>query len=175
MSNSLARTEPDVNRRGRSSGAVPVFDRLAELEKRVLAMDKPHLEKQEYERPAFAVALSPGASPVPVSVVRTMDDFESRLPQLIENEVNARFQQMTATLQREVEETNIRAIETFVKNVQAKLVQRISLLEANMNKQAQTMSELSECSRRTEDSLLRLISGVERLARELPARIQARS
>jgi hypothetical protein len=82
---------------------------------------------------------------------------------------------MTATLQREVEETNLRAIETFVQHVQAKLVQRISLLEANMNKQAQAMSDLRECSRRTEDNLVLLISGVEKLARELPARVQARS
>jgi hypothetical protein len=127
--------------------------KLAELEKRVLEMDHP-------SRPA-------GPSS------RSLSEFEARLPQLIEREVNARFQQMTATLQREVEETNIHAIEVFVKNVQAKLVQRISLLEANMNKQAQAMTELRECSQRTEDNLVRLISGVEKLARELPARIEA--
>jgi len=168
MSTSLARPERDIQQR--SSGVSPVFERLVELEQRVLAMDKQVL-------PVARAKDHPEAQPLRqnVSGIRTLDDFEARLPQLIEKEVNARFQQMTATLQREVEETNIRAIETFVKNVQSKLVQRISLLEANMNKQAQTMCELRECSRRTEDNLVRLISGVEKLARELPARIPARS
>jgi hypothetical protein len=131
--------------------------KLAELEMRVLAMDE--------NRAGSHSALVPAS--------RSLGDFEARLPQLIEREVNARFQQMTATLQREVEETNIRAIEVFVKNVQAKLVSRISLLEANMNKQAEAMSELRESSQRTEENLVRLISGVEKLARELPARIEA--
>jgi len=179
MSNSLARTEPDIHGRGRSYGAVPVFDRLAELEKRVLAMDKHTESRMPLISPPEAgenhIAPLGNVPAVRMTALKTLDDFEARLPQLIENEVTARFQQMTATLQREVEETNIRAIENFVKNVQSKLVQRISLLEANMNKQAQTMIELRECSRRTEDNLIRLISGVERLARELPARMRARS
>jgi hypothetical protein len=158
MNTSLALNDPGYQTRRSFPGEMPVVEnavdlKLAELEKRVLAMDHP--------------------SRITSPSTRTLSDFEARLPQLIEREVNARFQQMTATLQREVEETNIHAIEVFVKSVQTKLVHRISLLEANMNKQAQSMTELRECSQRTEDNLVRLISGVEKLSRELPARIEA--
>ncbi len=166
MNTGVARREPEVQGRDRSSESNSVPDRIAELEQRVLAMDR-----QGSGKPAYSTA-SPRGN---VSVIRTVDDFESRLPQLIEQEVTARFQQMAATLQRVVEETNINEIEVFVKNVQTKLIQRISLLEANMNKQAEAMCELRACSQRTDDNLVRLISGVEKLARELPARLAARS
>jgi hypothetical protein len=178
MSTSLARTELDTQGRSRSAGADPVFARIAELEKRVLAMDDDATSRgtravraiDAVEKPSSRSG-APGSGKV--SVIRTVSEFEALLPQLIEDAVNTRFQKMTATLQREVEETNIRAIETFVQNVQAKLTQRISLLEANMNKQAETMSELRECSQRTENNLIRLISGVEKLARELPKALPA--
>jgi tetratricopeptide (TPR) repeat protein len=105
--------------------------------------------------------------------VRSVTDLESRLPEMIERAVAERFQQMAGRLQQEIEEAHVRTLETFVKNIQVKLLQRVSALEQDMAKQADSMHQLRECSQRTEDNLSRLITGVDKLAQELPKRLQA--
>ena len=84
-----------------------------------------------------------------------------------------RFQSMAGKLQEEIEEQHVRTLETFVKNIQVKLVQRVSVLEQNMQHQAEAMLQLREYNQRTEDNLSRLISGVDKLAHELPKRLSA--
>jgi cytochrome c-type biogenesis protein CcmH/NrfG len=106
-----------------------------------------------------------------VALGRTVQDLEARLPQLIEEAVTSRFQQMAGKLHQEIEDTHVRTLETFVKNIQVKLVQRVAALETDMSKQAEAMMQLREYSARTEDNLGRLISGVDRLAKELPQRL----
>jgi tetratricopeptide (TPR) repeat protein len=100
-------------------------------------------------------------------------EIEARLPQMIEEAVTSRFQNMATRLQQEIEETHLRTLETFVKNIQVKLVQRVSVLETDMARQAEAMNQLREYSQRTEDNLSRLISGVDKLAQELPKRLAA--
>jgi cytochrome c-type biogenesis protein CcmH/NrfG len=104
---------------------------------------------------------------------RSMQDLEARLPQMIEQAVTSRFQQMAGKLQKEIEDTHVRTLETFVKNIQVKLVQRVAALETDMTKQAEAMKQLREYSERTEDNLSRLITGVDKLAQDLPRRLQA--
>jgi len=101
--------------------------------------------------------------------------MEARLPQLIEEAVSRRFQSMAGKLQGEIEEQHVRTLETFVKNIQVKLVQRVSILEQNMSRQVEAMHELREYNQRTEDNLSRLISGVDKLAHELPKRLAAQT
>jgi thioredoxin-like negative regulator of GroEL len=108
-----------------------------------------------------------------VAVERTVSDLEARLPQMIEEAVTKRFHNMASRLQQEIEETHVRTLETFVKNIQVKLVQRVSALETDMARQADAMNQLREYSQRTEDNLSRLITGVDKLAQELPRRLQA--
>jgi len=98
-----------------------------------------------------------------------VDELEAELPRLIEEQVALRIQQMTATLQQELETAHVRALEAFVQDVNVKLVKRISALETNITSQGEAMSELRGHLRRTEDNLVRLITGVERLTRDLPA------
>jgi tetratricopeptide (TPR) repeat protein len=99
--------------------------------------------------------------------------MEARLPQMIEEAVTKRFQSMAGKLQEEIEEQHVRTLETFVKNIQTKLVQRVSVLEQNMTQQAEAMQQLREYNQRTEDNLGRLLSGVDKLATELPKRLAA--
>jgi TolA-binding protein len=106
-----------------------------------------------------------------VALGRSVQELEARLPQLIEEAVTSRFQQMAGKLQQDIEDTHIRTLETFVKNIQVKLVQRVTALETDMSKQAEAMQQLREYSARTEDNLGRLITGVDRLAKELPQRL----
>ncbi len=67
-----------------------------------------------------------------------MNDLEARLPQLIEEAVTTRFHNMASKLQQEIEETHVRTLETFVKNIQVKLVQRVSALETDMSEAGRT-------------------------------------
>ena len=101
------------------------------------------------------------------------DTLEARLPELIEEAVARRFQQVSGKLRQEIEETHARALEGFVRSVQVKLIQRIAALESDMSKQVETMSQIRQDSQRTEENLNRLIVGVDKLARELPRRLAA--
>jgi DNA-binding NarL/FixJ family response regulator len=161
-----------------AEGIRPILDRLDEIENRVVEMEtgeapvpgnvRGWLNNQMAD--TFGDSRSPGRE---VALGRTLNDLEARLPQLIEEAVTSRFHNMASKLQQEIEETHVRTLETFVKNIQVKLVQRVSALETDMSKQAEAMGQLREYSQRTEDNLSRLISGVDKLAQELPKRLAA--
>jgi DNA-binding NarL/FixJ family response regulator len=161
-----------------AEGIRPILDRLDEIECRIGDMEtgeapvpgnvRGWLNNQIAD--TFGESRSPGRD---VALGRSLSDLEARLPQLIEEAVTTRFHNMASKLQQEIEETHVRTLETFVKNIQVKLVQRVSALETDMSKQAEAMSQLREYSQRTEDNLSRLISGVDKLAQELPKRLAA--
>ena len=155
-----------------ADGIKPILDRLDDIENRVGGMEVGELpvpnDVRGWLNSQMADTFRPGGE---VALGRTVQDLESRLPRLIEEAVTTRFNQMAGKLQEEIEETHIRTLETFVKNIQVKLVQRVSALEIDMGKQAEAMQQLREYSQRTEDNLGRLISGVDRLAVELPKRL----
>jgi DNA-binding NarL/FixJ family response regulator len=161
-----------------AEGIRPILDRLDEIEGRIGDMEtgeapvpgnvRGWLNNQIAD--TFGDSRSPGRD---VALGRSLTDLEARLPQLIEEAVTTRFHNMASKLQQEIEETHVRTLETFVKNIQVKLVQRVSALETDMSKQAEAMSQLREYSQRTEDNLSRLISGVDKLAQELPKRLAA--
>jgi DNA-binding NarL/FixJ family response regulator/TolA-binding protein len=147
-----------------ADGIRPILDRLDEIEGRVGDMES-------------------GEAPVPGDVRgwlsnQIADTFEdSRRPPsrevALEKSVSNRFHNMASKLQEEIEETHVRTLEAFVKNIQVKLVKRVSALETDLSKQAAAMHELREYSQRTEDNLSRLITGVDKLAQELPKRLAA--
>jgi DNA-binding NarL/FixJ family response regulator/TolA-binding protein len=161
-----------------ADGIRPILDRLDEIEGRVGEMETGDAPVPSNVRnwlsTQIADTFQDRRSPTrDVALGRTASDLEARLPQLIEEAVTARFHNMASKLQQEIEETHVRTLETFVKNIQVKLVQRVSALETDMSKQAEAMNQLREYSQRTEDNLSRLITGVDKLAQELPKRLQA--
>ncbi len=161
-----------------ADGIRPILDRLDEIEGRVGEMETGDAPVPSNVRGWLNTQMAdtfenPRAATREVALGRTAGDLEARLPQLIEDAVTARFHNMASKLQQEIEETHIRTLETFVKNIQVKLVQRVSALETDMSKQADAMNQLREYSQRTEDNLSRLITGVDRLAQELPKRLLA--
>jgi len=158
-----------------AEGIRPILDRLDEIEGRVGEMETGEAPVPGNVRGWLNNEIadtfggrSPGRD---VALGRTLNDLEARLPQMIEEAVTSRFHNMATKLQQEIEETHVRTLETFVKNIQVKLVQRVSALETDMSKQAEAMGQLREYSQRTEDNLSRLISGVDKLAQELPKRL----
>jgi DNA-binding NarL/FixJ family response regulator len=159
-----------------AEGIRPILDRLDEIEGRIGDMESGEAVVPKNVRGWLDTQIADtyrtaGRSGKELSLGRTLGDIEARLPQLIEEAVSARFQNMANKLQQEVEETHLRTLEAFVKNIQVKLVQRVSALEIDMSKQAEAMRQLREYSQRTEDNLSRLISGVDKLAQELPRRL----
>jgi DNA-binding NarL/FixJ family response regulator len=163
-----------------ADGIKPILDRLDEIEGRVGDMETGEAPVPSNVRGWLNTEIADTfqdsrSAPRDVSVARSVGDLEARLPQLIEEAVTARFHNMASKLQQEIEETHVRTLETFVKNIQVKLVQRVSALETDMSKQAEAMNQLREYSQRTEDNLSRLITGVDKLAQELPKRLAAAS
>lgn len=161
-----------------ADGIRPILDRLDEIEGRVGEMETGEAPVPSNVRNWLSTEMAdtfqdPRSRTRDVALGRTVGDLEARLPQLIEEAVTARFHNMASKLQQEIEETHVRTLETFVKNIQVKLVQRVSALETDMSKQAEAMNQLREYSQRTEDNLSRLITGVDKLAQELPKRLQA--
>jgi DNA-binding NarL/FixJ family response regulator len=160
-----------------ADGIRPILDRLDEIENRVEGMETGSEPVPSDPRGWLSTQMTDtfrdrGGSR-DLALGRTVQDLEARLPQLIEQAVTSRFHTLADKLQQEIEDTHVRTLETFVKNIQTKLVQRVSALETDMSKQAEAMNQLREYSARTEDNLSRLITGVDRLAQELPKRLQA--
>ena len=159
-----------------ADGIRPILDRLDEIDARVEQMETGAAPVPQNVRGWLNTQLADSlqnSGGREIAVGRTITDLETKLPRMIEEAVTARFHQMAGKLQQEIEETHVRTLESFVKNVQVKLVQRVSALETDMSRQAEAMHELREYSLRTEDNLGRLIAGVDKLAQELPRRLTA--
>ncbi|MEP6714506.1 MAG: response regulator transcription factor, partial [Terriglobia bacterium] len=140
-----------------TDGIRPILDRLDGIDARVAQME--------------IVEVRPSPRPAPGG--ENPEAIEAKLPGMIEDAVTRRFHQMTGRLQTRIEETQVRTLETFVQNIQVKLVQRVSALEHDIANHAGAMNDLREYSQRTEDNLSRLIAGVDRLAQEPPKRLAA--
>lgn len=157
-----------------ADGIRPILDRLDEIDERVGLMEVGDAPLPAHPRDWLSneIADTLGSPPAGSALItRSAAELEARLPEMIEEAVTARFNQMANTLQQQIEETHVRTLEAFVKNIQVKLVKRVSALEQDMSNQAEAMHQLREYSQRTEDNLSRLISGVDKLAQDLPRRL----
>jgi DNA-binding NarL/FixJ family response regulator/TolA-binding protein len=148
-----------------ADGLRPVLDRLEEIERRMADV-----------KTGAETASGNGRLWLNKQTGDTLTDpraaLTARLPELVEKAVANRFNGITSRLQERIEETHAQTLEAFVRNIQVKLVQRVSALETDIVKQSIAMNELREYSQRTEDGLSRLIAGVDKLAQELPGRLQ---
>jgi DNA-binding NarL/FixJ family response regulator len=142
-----------------ADGIRPILDRLDEIDNRVAQMeegDEPvPANPRGWLTSQLAETLGDNRGTA-MSVRGTASELEARLPEMIEEAVTLRFNQMAGKLQEQIEETHVRTLETFVKNIQVKLVQRVSALEQDMSRQAEAMHQLREYSQRTDDNLSRL-------------------
>jgi DNA-binding NarL/FixJ family response regulator len=161
-----------------ADGIKPILDRLDEIDARVNQMETGDEPVPRDVRTWLSTQMAdtfrdPRAGTRDSALGRNVQEIEARLPEMIEQAVNARFHHMADKLQKDIEDTHVRTLETFVKNIQVKLVQRVTALETGMTQQAEAMHQLREYSQRTEDNLSRLLMGVDKLAQELPKRLQA--
>jgi hypothetical protein len=110
--------------------------------------------------------------PQPDKLAERIGDLESRVLTLeaqkptaivLEESVASRMAEVEIRVQEESARSRKETVDAIVESVQTRVVQRISRLEEEVAAQSAAMSELRDCSLRTERSLQRLLGGLERL------------
>lgn len=92
----------------------------------------------------------------------------------IEENVGARLGDVEAKLRAESERSQRQMLDAFVDGVQTRVMQRISRLEEEVAGQSAAMTELRECSLRTEQSMQKLLGGLDRLIIAQPPSLTGR-
>lgn len=81
----------------------------------------------------------------------------------LEDNVTARMADVESKLRAESERNQKQMLDAFVESVQTRVMHRISRLEEEVAGQSTAMTELRECSLRTEQSMQKLLVGIDRL------------
>ena len=100
---------------------------------------------------------APGLSAV------TPHEPPTQLREWLDETVGFRMAEVENRLRSESERAQKQILEVFVESVQTRVVQRISRLEEEFASQSAAMTELRECSLRTERSMQKLLGGLDRL------------
>jgi hypothetical protein len=90
------------------------------------------------------------------------------LREWMEETVTARMADLELRLQAESEHGRKQMLDAFAESVQTRVIQRISRLEEEVAGQSAAMSELRECSLRTEQSVQKLLGGLDKLVVRRP-------
>jgi hypothetical protein len=96
-------------------------------------------------------------------VDRKIDELESRLPGLIRAGVAERVDEVYVTLRREIEEVHNRAVQALVDTLQNQVMQRMSIIEGSLTEQSKAIGDLRLSSMRTDQSLQKMLAGIEQL------------
>jgi uncharacterized coiled-coil protein SlyX len=81
----------------------------------------------------------------------------------LEQSVGSRMADVEAKLRSESEDARKQMLDAFAESVQTRVTQRIFRLEEEVAGQSAAMAELRDCSLRTEQSLQKLLGGLDRL------------
>lgn len=81
----------------------------------------------------------------------------------LEQSVGSRMADVEAKLRAESDDARRQMLDAFAESVQTRVTQRISRLEEEVAGQSAAMAELRDCSLRTEQSLQKLLGGLDRL------------
>lgn len=160
----------------RLEGGERLAERLGEMEDRLLNL--------EAENPAGVVSLLERQA-AEVSAVRRQLDSEgmhiealsetsqrlrAELQDWLGESVAARMAEVEMRLKAESERGQKQVLAAFTESVQTRVINRISRLEDEVTSQSAAMSELRECSLRTELSVQKLLGGLDKLiSKDTPA------
>src|SRR5579872_4658546 len=97
--------------------------------------------------------------------------LREELQSWLEHQVNARMADLESKFRVESERSNKQLLDAFIENVQTRVMHRIAKLEEEVAGQSSAMTELRELSLRTEQSMQKLLGGLDRLivAQQTPA------
>ncbi len=121
-----------------SGGAEPLHHALGQFESRLVSQDSAMAALRNDLR-----SIDERSSGRLIEFGTAVDRLESRLPSLVEETVGTCFEQIEKKLQREIEETHTRTLDTFVDNIQTTVVQRIAAFERDLAGQAEAMIQPS--------------------------------
>lgn len=93
-----------------------------------------------------------------------VDGLEAKLPELIEQSIKPRFEEMHERVQREMQETASQTLEMFADRIQSRVVEKITSIEGDLGRQSDAINSLRDYSLKTDQNLQRLLAGVENLA-----------
>ena len=98
--------------------------------------------------------------------VETLESKVVEIPALVQSTVDVRFREVQSKLQQDFEEAQNRSMAAFVDTLQSKVVNRINTLETNLSEQSQVIGKLRDSSVRTDESLQKMLVGIERLVEQ---------
>ena len=103
-----------------------------------------------------------------------LEDLERRIerPEQTQAEIDARIEQVEIRLRRDLEIRSTESMEALRESMFARLDRRIEPLESEIAAQRASLRDLSDYSLRTEQSLQKLLEGIDRLVEARSPRIQ---
>lgn len=93
----------------------------------------------------------------------TIQDAYGELRRRLEEAVATRLADVESKLRAESEQSRKQMLDAFVESVQTRVMSRIDRLEEEVAGQSAAMTELRECSLRTEQTMQKLLGGLDRL------------
>ena len=93
-----------------------------------------------------------------------LNNLESKIPELIDQSIHPKFEELHDRVQREMQETASQTLEVFADRIQARVVEKITSIEGDLTRQSEAINHLRDYSLKTDQSLERLLAGVESLA-----------
>lgn len=95
--------------------------------------------------------------------VETLQSRMLEVPALVQSTVDVRFNEVQQKLHQDFEEAQSRSMAAFVDTLQSRVVDRINTLETNLVDQSEAIGKLRDTSLRTDESLQKMLLGIERL------------
>lgn len=95
--------------------------------------------------------------------VETLQSRMVEIPVIVQSTVDVRFNEVQHKLQQDFEEAQSRSMNAFVDTLQTRVVDRINTLETNLAGQSEAIGKLRDTSLRTDESLQKMLLGIERL------------
>jgi uncharacterized coiled-coil protein SlyX len=155
----------------------PLLARLKNVESRIIEIEAvPHLSTVAQPSAVAESTLAAFESRLAAQVgdveqvraeVRRVDqrlgELDAQLPVIVQSTVDVRFHEVERKLQQDFEEAQSRSMAAFVDTLQTKVVERINTLETNLAQQSQAIGKLRDTSVRTDESLQKMLLGIEKL------------
>jgi uncharacterized coiled-coil protein SlyX len=164
----------------RLEGADKLAERLGEMEERLLSLEaeSPAAIVSRFERQAAEVSAVHTRLDTEGLQIEALGESSRRiraeLQDWLDESVAARMAEVEARLKTESERGQKEVLDAFADSVQTRVIHRISRLEEEVASQSAAMTELRECSLRTELSIQKLLGGLDRLIlKDLPASEEA--
>jgi TolA-binding protein len=127
---------------------------LESLRAQILQVDRSHASRME-------------------DLSQTVSGLEQRIPGLIDESIKPRFDEMHERVQREMQETASQTLELFADRIQSRVVEKITSIESDLGRQSEAINALRDSSLKTDESMQKLLAGVESLADKISGKFEA--